>query len=66
MPVVAAAAGMYQELDSFPGLPTIQVLIVCIHFCILQAIKNWTVGRPGNEATLRIRLFDYKKSVIEN
>ena len=20
-------------------------------FCILQAIKNWTVGRPGNEAT---------------
>ena len=20
------------------------------HFCILQAIKNWTVGRPGNEA----------------
>ena len=21
------------------------------HFCILQAIKNWTVGRPGNEAS---------------
>ena len=20
-------------------------------FCILQAIKNWTVGRPGNEAS---------------
>ena len=22
-----------------------------LRFCILQAIKNWTVGRPGNEAT---------------
>ena len=33
----------------FPGLPTVQVLITC-GFCILQAIKNWTVGRPGNEA----------------
>ena len=22
-----------------------------LHFCTLQAIKNWTVGRPGNEAT---------------
>ena len=21
-----------------------------LRFCILQAIKNWTVGRPGNEA----------------
>ena len=21
-----------------------------LHFCILQAIKNWTVGRPGNVA----------------
>ena len=21
------------------------------HFCILQVIKNWTVGRPGNEAS---------------
>ena len=25
-----------------PGLPP---------FCILQAIKNWAVGRPGNEAS---------------
>ena len=24
------------------------------HFCILQAIKNWTVGRPGNEAKLKV------------
>ena len=23
-----------------------------LHFCILQAIKNWTVGRPGNKATI--------------
>ena len=29
-------------------VPTVQFLI---RFCILQAIKNWTVGRPGNEAT---------------
>jgi len=28
----------------FPGLPP--------PFCIMQAIKNWTVGRPGNEAIL--------------
>ena len=32
-------------LASFPGLPTIQVLIA-----LLEAIKNWTVGRLGNEA----------------
>ena len=25
-----------------------------LHFCILQAIKNWTVGRPGNKARLNI------------
>ena len=24
-----------------------------LRFCILQAIKNWTVGGPGNEATVR-------------
>ena len=24
-------------------------------FCILEAIKNWTVGRPGNEARIRAR-----------
>ena len=29
------------EIASFPGLPTVQ---------FLQAIKNWTVGMPGNEA----------------
>ena len=23
-----------------------------LHFCILQEIQNWTVGRPGNEAIL--------------
>ena len=27
-----------------------------LRFCILQAIKNWTVGRPGNKAT-----FDYDR-----
>ena len=32
---------------SFPGLPQLQFLIVC---SILQAIKNWSRGRPGNEA----------------
>ena len=31
----------------FPGLPTAQFLITCI---LLQAIKNWAVGRPGNKA----------------
>ena len=25
-----------------------------LHFCILQAIKNQTVGRPGNEATVHV------------
>ena len=38
-----------EYLASFPGLPTVRFLIAC-SFCILQAIKNWTVGRPGNEA----------------
>ena len=23
-----------------------------VHFCILQVIESWTVGRPGNEAHL--------------
>ena len=27
-----------------------QAFPIC--FCVLQAIKHWTVGRPGNEATL--------------
>ena len=22
-----------------------------LNYCMLQVIKNWTVGRPGNEAT---------------
>ena len=41
-------------LASLPGLPTVQFLIACsihLHFYILQVIKNWTVGRPGNEAS---------------
>ena len=25
-----------------------------IHFCTLQAIKNWMVGKPGNEATRHV------------
>ena len=37
----------YHFLASFPGLPAVQFLIACSAFCILQAIKNWTVGRPG-------------------
>ena len=32
------------KLASFPGLPTDTVQFV-------QVIKNWTVGRPGNEAS---------------
>ena len=39
------------SIASFPGLPTIQFLIVC-RTVALEAIKNWMVGRPGNEATL--------------
>ena len=27
-----------------------------LHFCILQAIKNWTVGRPGNEAKAKVQV----------
>ena len=37
-----------QYIASFPGLPHLQFLIAC---SILQAIKNWRNGRPGNEAT---------------
>ena len=39
---------------SFPGLPRLQFLI------ILQAIKNWSRGKPGNEA----RLSPYDRKLI--
>ena len=35
-------------LAPFPSLPTVQFLIASS-----KAIKNWTVGRPGNEANSR-------------
>ena len=35
----------HYHLASFPG-----------RFCILQAIKNWTVGRPGNNANYHPQL----------
>ena len=35
------------RIASFPGLPRLRFLI---SFCILQAIKNRSRGRPGNEA----------------
>ena len=25
--------------------------VFCLHFCVLQTIKNWTVGSPKNEVT---------------
>ena len=39
-------------LASFTCLPTVQFLITCssVSAYILQAIKNWMVGRPGDEA----------------
>ena len=47
------------RLASFPGLPTIQFLIACsMQTYILQAIKNWTVRSPGNEAMARPLPFD--------
>ena len=27
-----------------------------LSFCILQTIKNWTMGRPGNEATVIVHM----------
>ena len=35
-------AALGSSLASFPGLLRLQ-------FCILQVIKNWSRGRPGNE-----------------
>ena len=35
-------AALGSSLASFPGLSRLQ-------FCILQVIKNWSRGRPGNE-----------------
>ena len=35
-------AALGSSLALFPGLPRLQ-------FCILQVIKNWSRGRPGNE-----------------
>ena len=39
-------------LASFTCLRTVQFLITCssVSAYILQAIENWTVGRPGDEA----------------
>ena len=44
-----------KKLDSFPGLPTVQF---CDH---LQAIENWTVGRPGNDASMKSLVFIHKR-----
>ena len=33
------------------------------HFCILQEIKNWTVGRPGNKARVYIEQASSKSHV---
>ena len=39
---------------------------MCLHFCILQAIKNWSRGRPGNEARdMCNQLFIYSQLYIE-
>ena len=47
-PLLRTASG----LASFPGLPHLQLLIASsMRFCILEAIKSWRYGRPGNEAT---------------
>ena len=39
-------------LASFPGLPHLQLLIASLRFCILEAIKYWRCGKPGNEASV--------------
>ena len=41
------------KVASFPGLPRVQFLIAC-SMQKLQAIKNWSRGRPGNEARLKV------------
>ena len=45
------------QVALFPGLPTIQFLITASNqklANLLQVIKKWTVGRPGNKATSRL------------
>ena len=44
----------YPVLALFPGLSCLQFLIAYSmqKHSILQAIKSWRQGRPGNEATL--------------
>ena len=44
-----------KKLASFPGLPTVQF------YDHLQATKNWTVGRPGNEASKKSLVFIHKR-----
>ena len=34
-------------------------------FCVLQAVKNWTVGRPGNEARISPQLPQGKILALE-
>ena len=35
------------------------------HFCRLQAIKNWMVGRPGNEATISWHHPTVARTIVE-
>ena len=37
------------KLALLPGLPTIHILIAST-FYVLEAIENWTMGGPGNNA----------------
>ena len=38
------------SIASFPGLPRLQ-FFYHLQYAKLQAIKNWSRGRPGNEAS---------------
>ena len=49
-------ATLESSLASFPGLPRLQ-------FCILQVIKNWSRGRPGNEVN-RPRIYPSATSLV--
>lgn len=51
---------MYKLISLTPG-PFHLPVFDCLQFCIPKAIKNWSVGRPGNEATISYKLADLRR-----
>ena len=52
-----------KNLASFPGLPHLQLLIAS---SILETIKSWRCGRPGNEARIITIIMSKRQSIARS